>query len=128
MKILSTMSSYWFLGVAAIPFIYYLIVIFSSWRYFRAAKHSALQHPAFFPPVSILKPMRGEDPGAYENFASFCRQDYPQYEILFCVDPDDQTVLPIVERLRRNFPERRTRALWVRGRPPTNLMLPKMAR
>src|ERR1700722_2294091 len=115
MKIISTMSSYWFLGVAAIPFIYYLIVIFSSWRYFRAAKRSTAA-PAFTPPVSILKPMRGQDPGAYENFASFCRQDYPHYEILLCVDPDDQAVLPIVERLRRNFPERTIRVLYGSGR------------
>lgn len=127
MKILSTLSSYWFLGVAAIPFIYYLIVIYSSWRYFRAAKHRAA-YLAFTPPVSILKPMRGEDPGAYENFASFCRQDYPQFEILLCVDPDDQTVMPIVERLRRNFPERTIRVLYGSGRIATNDKVAKLAR
>ena len=127
MNILATMSSYWFLGVAAIPFIYYLIVIYSSWRYFRAAKHSAAC-PVFTPAVSILKPMRGEDPGAYENFVSFCRQDYPQYEILLCVDPDDQAVLPIVERLRRNFPERTIRVLYGSGRIATNDKVAKLAR
>src|SRR5579862_1571175 len=128
MRILSTMSPYWFLGVAAIPFIYYLIVIFSSWRYFRAAKYSSVPRPAFTPAVSILKPMRGSDPGAYENFASFCRQDYPQYEILLCVDPDDQTVMPIVERLRRNFPERTIRVLYGSGRVATNDKVAKLAR
>src|SRR5580704_9097734 len=96
----STMFSDWFLGVAAIPFIYYFIVIFSSWRYFRASRGPVAQGPEFTPPVSILKPMRGEDLGAYENFASFCRQDYPEYEILLCVDPDDRAVMPLVEKLR----------------------------
>ena len=127
MNILSTISSYWFLGVAAIPFIYYLIVIYSSWRYFRAAKRSA-PAPVFAPPVSILKPMRGQDPGAYENLGSFCRQDYPHYEILLCVDPDDKTVLPIVERLRRNFPERTIRILYGSGRIATNDKVAKLAR
>jgi ceramide glucosyltransferase len=127
MNILATLSAYWFLGVAAIPFIYYLIVIYSSWRYFRAAKRPGASL-AFTPPVSILKPMRGEDPGAYENFASFCRQDYPQYEILLCVDSDDQTVLPIVERLRRNFPERTIRVLYGSGRIATNDKVAKLAR
>jgi ceramide glucosyltransferase len=127
MNILSTLSSYWLLGVAAIPFIYYLIVIYSSWRYFRAAKRPAASL-AFTPPVSILKPMRGEDPGAYESFASFCRQDYPHYEILLCVDPDDQAVLPIVERLRRNFPERTIRILYGSGRIATNDKVAKLAR
>ncbi len=127
MKILSTMSPYWFLGVAAIPFIYYLIVIFRSWRYFRAAKRTAAS-PVFTTPVSILKPMRGQDPGAYENLASFCRQDYPQYEILLCVDPDDQVVQPIVERLRRNFPERTMRILYGSGRVAANDKVAKLAR
>ena len=127
MNILSTMSSYWFLGVAAIPFIYYLIVIYSTWRYFRVAKRAAVS-PAFTPPVSILKPMRGQDPGAYENLASFCRQDYPQYEILLCVDPDDKTVLPIVERLRRNCPERTIRVLYGSGRIAANDKVAKLAR
>ena len=127
MKILSAMLSYWFLGVAAIPFVYYLIVIYSSWRYFRAAKRRAAS-PAFTPPVSILKPMRGEDPGAYENLSSFCCQDYPQYEMLLCVDPGDQTVFPIVERLRRNFPERTIRILYGSGRVATNDKVAKLAR
>ena len=108
--------AHWFLGVAAIPFIYYLIVIYSSWRYFRAARRPVGRLAVVYPPVSILKPMRGQDPGAYENFASFCRQDYPEYEILLCVDPDDRAVMPLVERLRRDFPERTIRVLYGSGR------------
>jgi ceramide glucosyltransferase len=41
---------------------------------------------------------------AYENLASFCRQDYPEYEILFAVDDARDSAIPIVERLMRDFP------------------------
>ena len=101
-----SIASYVVPAIAAIPGIYYVLVIYSTLRYFRVARRENPRNDDFFPPISCLKPIRGLDDDAYENYASFCRQDYPQYEILLCVDPDDQTVLPIVERLRRNFPER----------------------
>ena len=53
-----------------------------------------------FPGVSILKPLRGAEPGLYDNLASFCDQDYPgPVQIVFGVqDPRDPAVV-VVERL-----------------------------
>ena len=117
---------YGFLGVAAIPFVYYLISIYSSWRYFHQPKEAP--GPAFTPPVSNLKPIRGLDPEAYENLASFCRQDYPDYEIVFCIDADDQAVIAVIDRLKANFPEHRIRVLHGSGRVATNDKVAKLAR
>src|SRR5271166_4798905 len=116
------------LCVAAIPFIYYFIALFSAWRFFRRPSAGPPRVAAYTPQVSILKPVRGLDPDAFENFASFCRQDYPQYEILLCVDPEDQTVAPMVEKLRREFPERSIRVLRGSGRDATNDKVAKLAR
>src|ERR1700677_5170882 len=91
-----------FLAIAAVPFIYYLIAIFSSWRYFR--RPPAVPDASFHPPVSILKPIRGLDPDSYENLASFCRLDYPEYEIVFCIDRDDESVVSVLARLTGDFP------------------------
>ena len=115
-----------FLAVAAIPFIYYLISIYSSWRYFR--QPVSVRDAAFTPPVSILKPIRGLDPDARENLASFCRLDYPEYEMVFCVDPDDDAVLGVLAQLTADFPQCRIRILYGSLRVATNDKVAKLAR
>ena len=119
---------YLVLAVAAIPSIYYLIALFSSWRYFRCASRRGAPSANFAPPVSNLKPIRGVDPDAYENFASFCRQDYPDYELLFCVGDENDPVVPILQRLIHDFPERRIRVLFGGGAKGSNDKVVKLAR
>ena len=116
------------LAVAAIPFIYYFIALFSSWQFFRGAGRQTAASHNFTPPVSNLKPIRGLDPDAYENFASFCRQDYPDYEILFCVGEEDDPVVPVLRKLMRDFPERRIRVLFGSGGRGSNDKVVKLAR
>jgi len=114
--------------VATFPFIYYLIALYSSWRFFRGATGKQPATFDFTPPVSNLKPIRGIDPDAYENFASFCRQDYPDYELLFCVSDEDDPAVPVLEQLARNFPDRRIRVLFGSGSNAPNDKVAKLAR
>ena len=114
------------LFIAATPVIYYLLVLVSSWRFFR--RPADRTDGGFCPPVSILKPIRGLDPNARENLVSFCRLDYPEYEIVFCIDGDDEAVVAVIEDLQRSFPERRIRALHGSGRVATNDKVAKLVR
>jgi ceramide glucosyltransferase len=123
---LLTASGYVVLGLAVLPFIYYLLALFSSWRLFRQ-RPSPLS-AAFTPPVSILKPVRGIDPDAYENFASFCRQDYPEYEVIFCVGKDDEHAINALEQLKRDFPGRQIRLLLGSRRRAVNDKVAKLER
>jgi len=118
---------YLFLGVAGIPFIYYFLALYSSWQFFRRTSKSN-KNLNFTPPVSNLKPIRGMDAEAYENFASYCNQDYPDYELLFGIGDGDEAVLEVIERLKRDFPERRIRAVHVSGHTAPNDKVVKLAR
>jgi ceramide glucosyltransferase len=115
------------LAIAGIPFIYYAIALFSSWRFFRRTDEPQ-RGASYTPPVSILKPVRGLDPDAYANFASFCRQDYPEYEILFCVGDHSDPVVPVLERLVADFQSCEIRILYGSGRVATNDKVAKLAR
>jgi len=116
------------LAVAAIPFIYYALALVSCLRFFLTARTKARTPQGFEPPISNLKPVRGLDPDAYENYASFCRQDYPNYEILFCVGDDTDPVLPVLQRLIRDFPATNIRIVIGTGRKAANDKVAKLAR
>jgi len=72
--------------------------------YFQELRKPTPERPAFMPPASILKPVRGVDHQAYENFASYCRLDYPKYEIIFAVADPDDPVVPVIGNCRLIFP------------------------
>jgi ceramide glucosyltransferase len=93
------------------PFVYYLLTLWASFSYFQSNKRAVPNKSAYTPSVSILKPVRGLDREAYENFASFCLLDHPEYEILFCVNSADDPAVPVIEELQRDFPERSIRLL-----------------
>ena len=97
------------LFLAGIPLLYYLLATIVGWRFF--SRRGQLQYPDYRPPVSVLKPVRGVDFGSAENFASFCRQDYPDYEILFAVNDADDPAVTLIEKTVAQFPERRIRLL-----------------
>lgn len=117
------------LVAAALPSIYYLLSIYSSWRFFRGPGRRASQKGTpFLPPVSNIKPVRGIDPDAYENFASLCRQDYPEYEIVFCVGSENDPIVPVIQQVAHDFPERSIRIIYGSGRSGSNDKVAKLAR
>ena len=96
-----------FLAIA--PLTYYLVAILAALRFF--SKERKKQLGEFCPPVSILKPVRGTDFASHENFSSFCRQNYGEYEILFCVNEMSDAAVPAIQKLMAEFPQRNIRIL-----------------
>jgi len=83
---------------------YYALCLWGA-RWF-LVKRRRVTRTSFNPPVSILKPLCGADPNAYESLRSHCVQHYPQFQIIFGVNDPDDAVIPLVRRLMAEFPER----------------------
>jgi ceramide glucosyltransferase len=95
--------------------VYSLMVAVGALRFGRRA--AAVKPQTFLPPVSVLKPVHGDEPDLEENLASFFTQDYPAYEILFCARHSDDAGLAAARRVAERFPQISTRILTC-GEPP----------
>ena len=93
--------------LALAPSFYYALAIIAASKFFKPRNTVA----GFTPPISILKPIRGLDRETYENYASFCTQDYPEFEILFAVSDESDPAIPTIHRVIRDFPKRTIRLL-----------------
>src|SRR5580700_11382956 len=94
-------------AMAVVGMAYFLAAILAA-RVFLIKRRAQL--PQFAPGVSILKSLKGLDPGMLDAFRSHCRQTYTgDYELLFGVSSRDDPATGAVELLRSEFPDRAIR-------------------
>jgi ceramide glucosyltransferase len=89
-----------------------VLLLAGSWIYcvlacVAAYRYLAISPPALtaLPPISVLKPLCGQDDRLEENLRSFFIQDYPDYEILFAVHGLADPAAAIVDKVCREFPK-----------------------
>ena len=76
------------------------------------------------PPLTLLRPIRGVDPFDAETLGSSFVQDYPDYEVVLCVDSEDDPAAALARRLIAARPGARARLLVgasaITGNPKLN--------
>jgi len=82
---------------------YYLLSIIAGYRFFSQSEN---ENDGELEPATILIPLHGADFKAYDNYAELCRQDYPEYQIIFGVRDSTDSSIPIVQKLIEDFPNR----------------------
>jgi ceramide glucosyltransferase len=102
-------------GISAAAAAYQLMALLATVRHFRGGPDAP---PAFSPPVSILKPMHGSEPGLYEALRSHAVQEYPEFEIVFGIRSLHDPCLADIERLRCEFPNLNLRLVHCRRKAP----------
>ncbi len=87
--------------IVAPPLLYGLFSLYCARDFFSRRTSER----TFQPPVTILKPVKGMDAESFANFASFCRQDYPLFQIVFAVASPDDPVVDVIRTLISQYPE-----------------------
>jgi ceramide glucosyltransferase len=93
-----TMIAFAVLGAAAIYAALTVLAVL-AWRLQREAST-----PLWRPPVTMLKPLCGAEPGLYEHLRTFCRQDYAEFQIVFGVRDPADPACAVVRGLMAEYP------------------------
>ena len=97
---------------------YFLFAIVAA-RVFLSTRRAPLT--PFGPGVSILKSLKGLDPGMLDAFRSHCHQNYlGEFELLFGVSSLDDPAVSAVQQLQREFPHQAIRLIECPARLGTN--------
>ena len=87
------------------------------WRERRQALAALTVRPGFTPPLSLVKPLHGDEPGLESYLESFFVQDYPEYEILFCVRSAEDAGLALARIVAARHPRIPAKFLVTGGQP-----------
>jgi ceramide glucosyltransferase len=83
----------------------------------RAAMAQLAARPGFTPPLTLLKPLHGDEPGLEAHLATFFEQDYPEFEILFCARSPEDAGLATARRVAVRYPNIPAKFLSTGGQP-----------
>ena len=83
----------------------------------RRALAELVARPGFTPPLTLLKPLHGAEPGLEAHLATFFMQDYPEYEILFCARSAEDAGLETARRVAARYPQIPVKFLSTGGKP-----------
>ncbi len=56
--------------------------------------------------VSILKPLKGLDDNLFDNLASICMQDYPEYEVIFSLRDQNDPAYKVARKIKDKYPDK----------------------
>ena len=94
------------IGTVGSLFFYFLSTL--SLASFISDRRRKLNQPPLqknqFPPVSILKPLKGVDPEIWESFCSHCEQEYPKFQLIFGVSDPADPAIAVVRKLQAKYP------------------------
>lgn len=95
-----TILAWLFTAIAMLGSIYQLLAGYAVKRLTAQPQPKPVRRP----PVTLIKPLCGDEAELYENLKSFCTLDYPDIQIVFGVRDQTDPAVGIVHRLQADLP------------------------
>lgn len=88
-------------------YIFAALLIYLSYKSFRGGidylnyfKQELARPPSeFMPFATVIAPCKGIDEGLEQNLAALIEQDYPAYEVIFVVDDQRDSAVPVIDEI-----------------------------
>jgi len=84
--------------------IYCGMVLVAAVRFGLRRRREINEPTDFLPPISVMKPLHGTEPGMERNLETFFEQDYPDFELLFCARQETDEGLQLARKVGARFP------------------------
>lgn len=97
---------FWVAAVGSVTSsIYCGMVLVAAIRFGLRRRHELRQPANFLPPLSVLKPLHGTEPGMEQNLETFFEQQYPDFELLFCARQETDEGLRLARKVGERYPQ-----------------------
>jgi len=97
---------FWVAAVGSVTStIYCFMVLAASLRFGLRKRREQSASADFLPPLSVLKPLHGTEPGMERNLETYFEQDYPNFELLFCARFDSDEGLRLARAVGQRYPQ-----------------------
>jgi len=96
---------FWVAAVGSVTSsIYCAMVLVAAVRFGLRRRREQSAPADFLPPLSVLKPLHGTEPGMERNLETFFEQDYPDFELLFCARQESDAGLQLAREVGKRYP------------------------
>ncbi|MEQ1920083.1 MAG: glycosyltransferase [Elusimicrobiota bacterium] len=96
-------------GLVLISWGYWIAVVITVAIFF--AHKARAKRESYQPSVTLIKPVCGLEKNLELNLSSACKQDYPDYDVIYALQNPEDPALPVLEKIRADHPQRQVRIL-----------------
>lgn len=94
-----------FIGFIYLLSLGYLLFAFACLEKFHRFRKNSRPSSNFQPPVTVMKPICGLTPELKDNLLSFCHQNYPEFQVIFGLNDENDPAIPVLRKIITTHPE-----------------------